>query len=80
MSLLHVRELILYFIEGVVARCGTFLLFREILPDEEAHCKPLCVPKYLGMVARGLWMIPGVSFCLAGGFLLLPGGFSRLLG
>ena len=27
--------------EGVVTRCGTFLMFPEILPGEEAHCKPL---------------------------------------
>ena len=25
----------------VRARCGTFLMFLEILPSEEAHCKPL---------------------------------------
>ena len=38
------------------------------------------VPKWLWMVARGLLMILGVSFCVAGFFQLLPGGFSRLLG
>ena len=28
-------------VEGVVARCGTFLMFLQILPGEEAHRKPL---------------------------------------
>ena len=32
------------------------------------------VPKCLWMVSKGLWVISGVSFCLAGLFLLLPGG------
>ena len=32
------------------------------------------VPKCLWMVTKGLWVISGVSFCLAGLFLLLPGG------
>ena len=29
---------------SVHARCGTFLMFLEILPGEEAHCKPLWRP------------------------------------
>ena len=32
------------------------------------------VPKCLWMVTKGLWVISSVSFCLAGLFLLLPGG------
>ena len=51
--------------EGAVARCGTFLMFLEMVPGEEAHRKPLRrgFPNACGGS-------PGGSFCLAGGCLL----------
>ena len=71
--------------EGVVAWCTHSAAPSDVSGDFTRRRGPLQttmagVPKCLWMVARGFWMIPGFSFCLAGGFLLLPGGFSQLLG
>ena len=67
---------------GVVALCAHLSdVSRDFTRQSGPRQTTLAgAPQCLWMVARGLWMIPGVSFCLAGGFLLLPDGFSRLLG
>ena len=73
------RVLLLVPYGGVVARCahgaGLFRCFRGFYPVERPTKTTLAgVPKCLWMITKGLWVISGVSFCLAGLFLLLPGG------